>query len=107
MSERTEIIKRALEYYEFKLNELVESQDEENDVNSLMLEDVRSKRHKLNQAYTLISTDNNIEKLIRGYRSEVCGGLITYINGLENSKKLVRSFQVLCLALIILTEKLT
>jgi hypothetical protein len=27
--------------------------------------------------------------LIRGYRSEVCGGLITYIAGLENSKKSV------------------
>lgn len=87
MSERTEIIKRALEYYEFKLNELVESQGEENDVNSLLLEDIRSNRHKLSQAYKLVSTDNNAEKLIREYRNEVCGSLITYITGLENSKK--------------------
>jgi hypothetical protein len=34
--ERTEMIKRALEYFELKLNELVEPEDQANDVNSLL-----------------------------------------------------------------------
>jgi hypothetical protein len=86
ISERTETIKRTLEYYEFKLSELVESEDEPNDVNSLLLEDIRSNTHKLRQACSLVIT-GNVEKLIHEYRSEVCCALITYIAGLENSKK--------------------
>jgi hypothetical protein len=103
--ERTEMIKRALEYFELKLNELVEPKDQANDVNSLLLEDIRSNTHKLSQAYTLVST-GNIEKSIHEYRTEVCSALLTYVAGLESSKKmLVRNFQGLSLVLIILTEK--
>ena len=84
--ERTEMIKRALEYFELKLNELVEPEDQANDVNSLLLEDIRSNTHKLSQAYTLVST-GNVEKSIHKYRTEVCSALLTYVAGLENSKK--------------------
>ena len=35
--ERTEMIKRVLEYFELKLNEIVEPEDEANDVNTIML----------------------------------------------------------------------
>jgi hypothetical protein len=84
--ERTEMIKRALEYFELKLNELVEPEDQANDVNSLLLEDIRSNTHKLSQAYTLVST-GNVEKSIHEYRTEVCSALLTYVAGLENSKK--------------------
>ena len=40
--EGTEMIKRALEYFGLRSNELVEPEDEANDVNSLLLEDIRS-----------------------------------------------------------------
>ena len=84
--ERTEMIKRALEYFELKLNGLVEPEDQANDVNSLLLEDIRSNTHKLSQAYTLVST-GNVDKSIHEYRTEVCSALLTYVSGLENSKR--------------------
>ena len=67
--ERTEMIKRALEYFGLRSNELVEPEDEANHVNSLLLEDIRS--------------NTQIK-----YRSQACDALVTYVAGLENSKKI-------------------
>jgi hypothetical protein len=86
MSERSGMIKRALESYEFRLSDLVKSEGEANAVDSLLLDDIISNTGILRQAYTLVSACN-LEKLVQEYRNEVCCALVTYMAGLESTKR--------------------
>ena len=93
ISEITEMIKRALNYYEFKLRELLDSEEKEgystdNAVNTLLQEDINSNTQKIGYAFALVST-GNLEQMQREYKNELCCALINYITGLENSKKSV------------------
>ena len=87
------MIKRALNYYEFKLRELLDSEEKEgystdNAVNTLLQEDINSNTQKIGYAFTLVST-SNLEQMQHEYKNELCCALINYIAGLENSKKSV------------------
>src|SRR5919198_4054694 len=83
ISEKVEMIKRALSYYEFKLRELLDSEEEkgyniDNAVNVLLQEDINSNTQKIGYALTLTST-GNLEQAQREYRNELCCALINYI----------------------------
>jgi hypothetical protein len=92
ITERTEMLKRALTYHEFKLNELLNSEKEEenNPVNSLLREDIYINKDKIGTPFILISTDtSDSQQILKQHRDVTCCALINYIAALENSKKKV------------------
>ena len=91
ITERTEMIKRALSYYEFKLNELFFSEKEEdNTINILLREDINTNKKKIREPHMLLSTSiGDWREEMRQYRDVLCDALINYIADLESSKKSV------------------
>jgi hypothetical protein len=78
ITERTEMLKRALDHYHFKLTKLanVENYNSDDPLNVILGEDMALNISKVLDAISLIGTDG-LQQAIRQYDNVVCCALIT------------------------------
>ena len=88
ITERTEMLKTALEHYHFKLTKLVDVENYNSDdpLNVILGEDMSLNISKVSDAILLMGTDG-VQQPIRQYKNVLCCALINYIAALETSKK--------------------
>ena len=88
ITESTEMLKRALDHYHFKLTKLADMENYTSDdpLNVILGEDMALNISKVSDAISLIGTDS-LQQAIRQYKNVVCCALINYIADVETSKK--------------------